>query len=57
MNKLRRVLDIATCHDTVAGAFEPALVARLDQHCRTQKPCGAALSYDLGDATVEVAHA
>ena len=57
MNKLRRVLDIVRRHDTVAGALDPALVARLDQHFRTRKRCGAAPSDDLSDATVEVAHA
>ena len=57
MNKLRRVLDIAKRHDTAAGAIDPALVARLYQHCRTREPYDAALSYDLRDATVEIAHA
>jgi hypothetical protein len=57
MNKLRRVLDIATRHGAVAGALDTALVARLAQHCRTRELYDTAQSQDSLDAMVEVAHA
>ena len=57
MNKLRRVLKIAACHDTVAGALDTALVARLEQHCRTRELHGAASNDELAVSMAEAAHA
>ena len=57
MNKLRRVLQIAGRHDTVPGALDTALVARLDRHCRTRELHGAASNHELAVSMAEAAHA
>jgi hypothetical protein len=57
MNKLRRVLKIAACYDTVAGALDTALVARLDHHCRTRELHGAASDHEFAVSMAEAAHA